>query len=976
MAHADAVDETAIQERWRHARLFEAEPLFGASGEPRPKFFVNFPYPYMNGYLHMGHCFTLLRAEVAARYKRLRGYNVLWPFAFHCTGTPMVAAAQRVAEGEPKQLEILRQMGIPESELPRFADIEHWTRYFPAEAREDLRRLGVAVDWRRSFITTELNPRYDAFVRWQFTRLQEAGYLRQGSFPVVWDPVQRTPVGDHDRIEGEGETPQEFTLMKFPLEDEPDTLLVAATLRPETAFGQTNLWVDPELSYLRARVDQEVWVISRECAQKLALQDHEVETLGEIAGMELLGRKGIAPIVERPIPVLPAPFCDPDKGTGIVTSVPSDAPDDWMGLVDLREPWALEPRWGLTEAAIAAIEPIAIIDSGELGTLPAVTVCQELGVTSATQRESLEAAKHKVYLHGFEQGVMLDSCEGVGGLPVAEARLKVKARMLEEGRGALLYELTGKVVSRWLNPCAVKIVADQWFLAYGDEAWTDMTRQALADMALYPDKVRAQFDHVLGWLRDWACTREMGLGTSLPMDEKWLIESLSDSTIYMAYYTLARHLEHDRTVPVAALTVDFFDHVLAGRGETGVVASTLGLDPGLLSELRTQFQYFYPYDLRVSGKDLIQNHLAFSLYNHAALFPPEHWPRAFGLNGWILVEGKKMSKSAGNFYTLRQLLERYGADVVRATLTNAGEGLDDPNWDPDFADTIGGKLAAWRTFCKENWNEGRDADHSVDAWFASQLHRARKEIIEAYDRMLYKSAFKLAFFEMPRHFRYYLRRCDGAPGRELVNQYIETVTLSICPVVPHTAEDIYQGMYGGQGFASAARLPEPDESLIDPRVEATESFLTGVIDDVRKITKVTRQRPDTIHLYTAPAWKRQVLELALGLIEKDRLDIGNLTKAAMAESGLRAMGKLTASFCKNLALELRKASESDIRQLVTVADEAAVLTGAIQYLTQVLEAPVKVHSADTPDIVDPLGKAQAAVPGRPAIWLEMANHND
>ncbi len=976
MARADAVDEAAIQERWKQARLFEAEPAVDDSGKPQPKFFVNFPYPYMNGYLHMGHCFTLLRAEVAARYKRMRGCNVLWPFAFHCTGTPMVAAAQRVAEGEPKQLDILRQMGLPDSDLPKFADIEYWTTFFPAEARKDLRRLGVAVDWRRSFITTELNPRYDAFVRWQFTRLKEGGFLRQGSFPVVWDPKQKTPVGDHDRIEGEGETPQEFTLMKFPLEDEPDTMLVAATLRPETAFGQTNLWVDPELTYLKARVDDEVWIISRECGDKLTLQDHTVEILGQVTGLELLGRRGIAPIVERSIPVLPAPFCDPDKGTGIVTSVPSDAPDDWMGLVDLRDPEALRPEWGLTVEDLTAIEPIAIIDSGELGSLPAVTVCEEMGVTTATQREELEEAKHKVYLHGFEQGIMLDSCQGVGGLPVAEARLKVKERMLEEGRGALLYELTGKVVSRWLNRCAVKIVADQWFLAYGDENWTDRTREALADLTLYPDKVRPQFDHVLGWLRDWACTREMGLGTRLPVDEKWLIESLSDSTIYMAYYTLVRHIEHDGSVPVAALTTDLFDHVLLDRGEASAVAGKLGIAPELLAEMKDHFQYFYPYDLRVSGKDLIQNHLAFSLYNHAAIFPPEHWPKAFGLNGWILVEGKKMSKSAGNFYTLRQLLEQYGADVVRATLTNAGEGLDDPNWDPDFAETIGGKLAAWRAFARDNWNEGRQEDHPVDAWFASQLHRTRQEIIEAYDQMLYKSAFKLAFFELQRHYRYYQRRCEGVPARELVNQYIETVTLSICPMVPHLAEEIYEGMHGGEGLASAARLPEPDLSLIDPAMEATEAYLIDVIDDIRKIIKVTKQRPGRIFLYTCPAWKRQVLELAFGLIEEGKLDIGSLTKAAMADAELRAMGKLTANFCKNLALELRKASDTDLDQLRTVADEAAILSGAADHLAQVLEAPVEIHTADAPDLPDPLGKAKAAVPGRPAIYLQLANHNN
>ncbi|HJL69898.1 MAG TPA: class I tRNA ligase family protein, partial [Anaerolineales bacterium] len=72
--------EAKWQQRWDAARLFEAEPDPG-----HEKYFVTFPYPYVNGYPHLGHGFTLLRAEMMARYQRMRGRNVLWPFAFHCT---------------------------------------------------------------------------------------------------------------------------------------------------------------------------------------------------------------------------------------------------------------------------------------------------------------------------------------------------------------------------------------------------------------------------------------------------------------------------------------------------------------------------------------------------------------------------------------------------------------------------------------------------------------------------------------------------------------------------------------------------------------------------------------------------------------------------------------------------------------------------------------------------------------------------
>src|SRR5207244_12548814 len=104
-------------------------------------------------------------------------YDAL-PISFHCTGLPILGAAKRIAEKEPKQWEILRAMGIPDREIPKFADPMHWIDVFPAATMEDLKALGAAVDWTRSFITTPLNPPYDAFVRWQFPRLKDGGYVR------------------------------------------------------------------------------------------------------------------------------------------------------------------------------------------------------------------------------------------------------------------------------------------------------------------------------------------------------------------------------------------------------------------------------------------------------------------------------------------------------------------------------------------------------------------------------------------------------------------------------------------------------------------------------------------------------------------------------------------------------------------------------------------------------------------------------
>ena len=105
--------EKKWQQRWEEAKLFEAD----AQPEIK-KFFGTFPYPYINAFPHIGHLYTIMRVEALARYKKLQGYNVLFPQGWHATGSPIIAAAKRVKEREEKQIKIMKDMGISEKEFP------------------------------------------------------------------------------------------------------------------------------------------------------------------------------------------------------------------------------------------------------------------------------------------------------------------------------------------------------------------------------------------------------------------------------------------------------------------------------------------------------------------------------------------------------------------------------------------------------------------------------------------------------------------------------------------------------------------------------------------------------------------------------------------------------------------------------------------------------------------------------------------
>jgi leucyl-tRNA synthetase len=953
--------EEKWQKQWTEARIFEAEP-----DSSMEKYFLNMPYPYVNGHLHLGHSFTYIRGEIMCRYKRMKGYNVLFPFAFHCTGTPIVAAANRVKENEPTQIESLRNMGLPEEEIPKFSDPVYWTEFFPNEMKADLQRLGLAIDWRRSFKTTSLNPYYDKFIRWQFKKLKEKDYVVLGEHPVVWCPKDNSPVSDHARIKGEGETPQEFTLLKFKFED---GYILAATLRPETVYGQTNMWVDPDVCYVKVSVKDETWIVSKECADKLKEQKEGLEVTGEIWGGQMMGKTCLAPGINREIIILPSEFCDPKKGTGLVTSVPSDAPDDWMGLYDLQKDDSLCNRWGLDCEEIKKIKPIPIINSPDRGDLPAVKICEEMGIESQNDREKLEEAKKIIYKSGFYTGIMNENCGEYAGMKVEEAKDLVKDKLIEQGEAVAMYELTGDVVCRCLTPSIIKVVSDQWFIAYGNPEWKAQTKKGLDNMRLYPETVRKQFEYVIDWLNDWACTREFGLGTQLPWAEKWVIESLSDSTIYMAYYILSKYLEHESLVSADVVNNAFFDYVFLCQGDPETLSNEMGISKDVLVTIKNDFEYWYPFDIRRSGKDLIQNHLAFCLYNHVAIFPERFWPRAFGVNGWILVDGAKMSKSAGNFFIIRDMLDRFGADVTRFTLAYGGEGIDDPNWDTAFAKGAAGRLSALRDLALGSYNKGREDTIGIDSWFRSVLNRTISEVSSAMEEMDFRTALKIGYFDMQRHLRWYMRRCLGETYKPLVNEFIVNQIKILAPFVPHICEEVWEKL-GFDGFISEAAYPESDTKNTNPEIETSEELLINTISDVNEILKVTGITPERIVLYTPAQWKYDMHEMAVEMGMAGELNIGNLMKRAMTDDVIKKHSKEASSYAKTLIESLENRATTELERLGIDIDEKQYLTEAKDFLVQEFKCAVDVFSLDDGDLYDPKNRARNAIPLRPAIFVE------
>ena len=949
------------QEAWEREKIFEADP-----DPSRKKCFVTFPYAYMNGPLHVGHAFTATRVDAYARFKRMQGYNVLFPWAWHWTGGPLAGASERVKQGDEDFIRGLREIDrVPEEELKRFVDPAYMAAYYTRESRETVKRIGYSVDWRREFHTTSLCPTFSKFIEWQYKRLREKGYVVKGTHPVVWCPRCKSPTGDADRQEGEGVSPEEYILIKFKIED---AYLPAATFRPETIYGVTNMWINPEATYVKAQVNDEKWIISQQAAEKLKEQQRKITIISHLKGREIIGKHFVNPINGEKLPILPGWFVDPAHATGVVYSVPAHAPYDWVALRDLQKKPESLKEFGIESAVVKKITPISMIEVEGFGEYPALEIVDQMDVKDQHDPKAEEATK-LLYKKEFHSGVLKAICGEYAGRKVHEVKDQLIEDLKKRNVADSMYDLPQPVICRCLTPCIVKILENQWFLKYSDEAWKEEARTALKKASIYPRSAVQWFLNVIDWLEEWPCARKTGLGTPLPWSPKWIVETLSDSTVYMAFYTINKHIKQHNIKP-EQLIPEVFDYIFYGRGNPQKVAEEADIDGNLLKEMRREFLYWYPVDLRNSAKELVPNHLTFFLFHHTALFP-EHLPKAISVNGMLMIEGEKMSKSRGNFITLRSALEEYGADATRCALLLCAEDMDDPDWRKENVRDIKNKLESFYNLANSILKAEEDAKVShLEEWLMSTLQHRIRKVTESMEMMKTRTALENAFFEVWNDIRWYRRRKEKVNSKVL-RQALETWTRLLAPFAPHICEEIWNKM-GKEGFISLAEWPEYDENKVNVRAEETEKLIKDVLEDTLNILRATKTKPKKICYYSAAPWKWKAYMKALEESLSKKVDLSSLMKELMKDPGLKKLAKEVAKFLRQIIDDVNQIPDDKKRRQLKISalDEEKALREARDFFEREFNAEIRIYREEDPQRHDPMKRSGLARPYRPAIYIE------
>jgi len=934
-------DYVHVEQKWQK-KWFE-ERINEATKKHQKKFFIHFAYPGVSGYLHVGHMRGFTYCDIIARFKRMTGFDVIFPAGFHASGIPSVGFAKKVERKDKDTISMLKKNGCNDELIGKLTDPNEVVKYFSDVYVNDYwKKFGFLIDYSRLMNT--ISKGYNKFIEWQFHKLNNKKLLIQKPHYAPFCP-NCGPVAvdksETDISKGGASEILDFTVIKFKLKD--GTILPAATLRPETIFGVTNMWIHPEIEYQKVKVNDEIWLCSKECIEKITYQYDSVEPMYEtVKGKDLVGKTCVVPLIDREIPILSGIFADPTIATGIVMSVPAHAPYDWIALVDSK----------------ADINPIKIIDVKGFGNNPAKEACEQLQIKNQTETDKLDEATDIVYKKEFHTGALNENCGQYSGLKISEIKDAVKDELISKNLASTMKEFSEEVICRCKEKVVIKQIPDQWFIKYSDETLTQQSKDYSESMNIYPPEYKEEMPKILDWFDDRAAIRKGSwLGTPFPFKTDWIIEPISDSTLYPAYYIISKFENQNKITPEDT-TEEFFDYVFLAKGTS---------KNNTWEEVKEEFDYWYPVDINLGGKEHKTVHFPVYLMNHVAVLPDGKRPNGLFVHWWVTQKGKeKISKSKGGAEPIVEAATTYGVDAMRLYYAHVGSPFVDVEWDIETVTKYKNKIANIWKLIQQLLNIQGKANTNLDNWLKSTLNRQLQKINSLFKEFNLRDVANEIYFELQKDIQWYLKR--GGGNREILEKFVNTWIILMVPITPHLSEELWH--LQNNTLASNETFPEINLEEISEKDEVGEYLLSKVTDDISEILKVTKITPKKIYIYTSPKWKKQALIKAIEEEKENKLNVGIIIKEILTNPDMKMIAKDISQYVGRLPGEVKKLSVTDKNRYLVPIDSLDYLEKSKDYLTQIFNCEIKIYSGDDKDIFDPKNKVKFAIPLRPAIYIE------
>ncbi len=734
---AKTYEPKGVEEKWYC--YWERNDLFKANTESgKSPFSIVIPPPNITGSLHMGHALNNTLQDILCRYRRMKGYSVLWQPGTDHAGI----ATQNVVEKD------LASKGTDRHQIGRERFVElvwEWREKFGGVIINQLKRLGSSCDWSRERFT--MDEGLSKAVREVFVRLYDEGLIYRGDYIINWCPRCHTALAD---LEVEHEDKDSFLYyIRYPFEDREGYLIVATT-RPETVLGDTALAVNPE--------------------------DERYK--------DLSGAYVLLPVLNRPIPVIFDNYVDKEFGTGALKITPAHDPNDF--------------EIGNTHQ----LERIKVID---------------------------------------EDGSMNELAGPYKGMD----RFQCRERILQDLESSGLLEKT-EPYSHAVGHCyrcktmIEPLLSKQWFIKVGPLAKEAIAAVKDGKTRIVPSNWEDVYYEWMNNIKDWCISRQIWWGHRIPA---WYCQGCGEIIVAKEGPKVCSSCKGKDLQQETDVLDTWFSSALWPF-------STLGW-PDSTDELKT----FYPTSVLVTGFDILFFWVA-RMMMMGIHFLGDVPFRDVYIHALVKDEqGQKMSKSKGNIIDPLEVLNRFGTDAFRFTLSVMAIQGRDIRLSEE-------RIAGYRNFINKIWNAARfslmnlkdckppSIDKSsitlADRWIMSRMWEVAEEISGHLDDYRFNDAAGTCYqFVWHEFCDWYLEMAKlelyskDQKRREVAHSVLQILLSGVVrllhPFVPFITEEIWYRLPYTEGSIMVAQFPQPLEFIYDDESIKEMDLIKGVITGIRNI---------------------------------------------------------------------------------------------------------------------------------------------
>jgi len=726
-----------VEERWY--KYWEENDLFKANTRSdKSPFSIVIPPPNVTGSLHMGHALNNTLQDILCRYKRMKGYNVLWqPGTDHAGIATQNVVEKDLALKKTDRHQIGREQFI---EL-----VWEWRKKYGGIIINQLKRLGSSCDWSRERFT--MDEGLSQAVREVFVSLYEENLIYQGDYIINWCPRCHTALAD---LEVEHEDTDSFLYyIRYPFENQKGSLTVATT-RPETLLGDTAVAVNPE-----------------------------DERYKNLSGLNVL-----LPVLNKPIPVILDKYVDKEFGTGALKITPAH---------DLND-FEIGNAHGL--------ERIKVIDeSGKMNELSG----PYQGMDRFECREKI--------LEDLKNSGLLEK--------------------IEPYRNAIGHCYRCKTM---IEP----LLSEQWFVRAAPLAEKAIAAVRDGRTKIVPANWERVYFEWMNNIKDWCISRQIWWGHRIPA---WYCQECGEVIVAKEEPKTCTRCKSKNIQQETDVLDTWFSSALWPF-------STLGW-PNSTDELKT----FYPTSVLVTGFDILFFWVA-RMMMMGLHFMGDVPFRDVYIHALVKDEqGQKMSKSKGNIIDPLVVLDSFGTDSFRFTLSVlAAQGRDIRLSEE--------RIAGYRNFMNKIWNAARfslmnlkdckspsidtDTLTLADTWIMSRIGAVADEISDHIEGYKFNDAASICYqFVWHEFCDWYLEMVklelysEDQKRREVAQSVMQILLSGVLrllhPFVPFITEEIWQRMPHTEGSIMVSQFPQRTEFISNEKSIKEMDLIKEVITGVRNI---------------------------------------------------------------------------------------------------------------------------------------------